>query len=368
MPQERLSAVRSEESLRHWMQHLLPQAGACAQVAAWCLVRALLLDFTTNLSQLGRQAGRETTAKIARQFFARWLDRPHWEPDTIYAHLNRRVRRVLARRGCTAVLLDFTYLQHEWAVLQASIGWQRRALPLYRAVIRRQQGEQKGGEAALVRQACEWLAEHLPGSPSRYLLVMDRGMPSHGLIRAVSAGGWRFVFRVRGEWKITHPTFTGQLRDAAAVAGRVGPRPRWLGDVLLGRKGKGKETWSRANVVLYHGLGYQEPWFLVTSERRAARAVAIYRQRMRIECEFRDVKGPWGLDELAAWQDVAAVARFLAWVAVYEWRLASLWLAHRLEKWRPQVQLKGRLSWITITRAWFQDQIRQVALQTPLCC
>jgi hypothetical protein len=78
------------------------------------------------------------------------------------------------------------------------------------------------------------------------------------------------------------------------VAGLVGPRPRWLGAVRLGRKGKGRETWSTANVVLYHGVGHQEPWFLVTSERRAARAVAIYRQRMRSECEFRDVKGRGG--------------------------------------------------------------------------
>ena len=60
------------------------------------------------------------------------------------------------------------------------------------------------------------------------------------------------------------------------------------------------------------------------------------------------------------------MACFLAWVAVYEWRLASLWLAHRLAQWRPQVPVNGRLSWIRITREWLQDQLRQGALQTPL--
>ena len=348
------------------MRHLLPHANACAQVAAWCLVRALLIQFTTNLSQLGRQAERATSAKVARQFFDRWLARSHWEPETIYAHLPRRVRRVLGRRGCLAILMDFTYLQNEWAVLQASVDWQCRALPLYRAVLRRQQGPEKGGESALVYQACQWLHEHLPGPPSRYVLVMDRGMPSHRLIRKVTAAGWRFVFRVRDEWKIAHATYTGALRDAVAVEGLVGPRPRLLPDARLGQKGKGKDTWSRANVVLYHGIGHKEPWLLVTSEARAARTVAIYRQRMRIECAFRDVKGPWGLDALAAWEDVHDVARFLAWVAVYEWRLAYVWLFHRLQQWRPQVQLKGKLSWITITREWFQHQIRRAALQSPL--
>ena len=66
---------------------------------------------------------------------------------------------------------------------------------------------------------------------------------------------------------------------------------------------------------------------------------------MRIECEFRDLKGPWGLDELAGWQDAARVTRFLGRRPVLnEWWLAWLW-QHQLERWRPQFQLRGRLSW-----------------------
>jgi hypothetical protein len=349
------------------MAHLLPEAGECAQVAAWHLVRALLCGYTTCLAQLARQAERGPGAKVTRQFFARWLDRSHWEPEVIYAHLNRLARRLLPRARWCALLLDFTYLQHDWAVLQVSVVWQQRALPLYRAVIPRQQGEEKGGDAALVREACRWLQAHLPPPLSRYVLVMDRGIPSHAHIRHCSQAGFRFVFRLREEWKITHPVFTGQLREALSRAELVGVRPRLLRDVLLGRKGKGRDTWSRAHVVLFHGSGHQEPWFLATTEARAARAVAIYRQRMRIEAEFRDLKGPFGLDELAAWQDAERLARFLAWVAVYEWWLAFLWLVHRLQEWRPQVEVRGRLSWITITRAWLQHQMRLIALQVLDC-
>src|SRR5205823_1178964 len=146
--------------------------------------------------------------------------------------------------------------------------------------------------------------------------------------------GWRFVLRVTRRWKVSHPAYTGELAEAPPVAGLVGPRPRRLAGAVFGRRGKGADEWSEADLILYHGAGREEPWYLVTTETQAARAVAIYRERMKIECEFRDVKGPFGLDVLARWEQRERVARFLALVAVYEWRLAYLWLRHQLRRLR----------------------------------
>src|ERR1051326_1819651 len=119
-----------------WMQQLLPQAGACAHTAGASLLRALLVGFTTHLTQRARQADRATNVKGSRQFLARWLSRPHFDPETIYAGLNRRARRLLARKGEVTVLIDFTDLKKTWNVLQASLPFQGRAIPLYRAVTR----------------------------------------------------------------------------------------------------------------------------------------------------------------------------------------------------------------------------------------
>jgi Transposase DDE domain len=196
------------------------------------------------------------------------------------------------------------------------------------------------------------------------VLVLDRGFPSHALVRALTRSGGRFVLRVRGEWKLTHPQSTGQLRELYASA-PAAPPLRWFGQGVLGQRGKGAASWSQAHVVGYLGVGHQEPWFLLTTARRAAAAVALDRQRMRIECEFRDLKGPLGLDELSRWQDRERVARYLLWVAVYEWRLAHLWVAQQLEGWRPRIQLKGQLSWIRVTREWLKQQWRAPAGPTP---
>ena len=351
----------SRSNLRRWIGDLLPGAGRCAHHAAAELVRSLLVGFTTQLAQLARQHGDGGAggAKGRYQYFARWLQRPHWQPETLYAGLNRQARRWLVRRRQLPLLMDLTDLAETWSVLQVSFPWEGRALPLYRAMVHHTDPEVE--RRALVQAALSFLEQHLPGARARYVLVADRGFPGHWLIRALRDAGWRFVLRVTRRWKVAHPAYTGELAAAPAVADLVGPRPRRLAGAVFGRRGKGADEWSEADLVLYHGEGREEPWYLVTTERSAAGAVAIYRERMRIECEFRDLKGPFGLDTLARWQHRARVARFLALVAVYEWRLAHLWVRHRLRQWRPAFTKYGPLSWIRLTREWIQLQIRTAA-------
>jgi hypothetical protein len=321
----------------------------------------MLAGFTTQLAQLARQAAGEgeRATKGRYHYFARWLRRPHWEPETLYAGLCRHARRQLARRRQWPLLLDLTELGETWSVLQVSFPFERRALPLYRAVVQHTDPEVKRRE--LVRNALSFLQAQLPGPRSRYVLVADRGFPGHWLIKELQASGWRFVLRVSRRWKISHAEYSGELSAAPRVAGLVGPRPRRLAAATFGRRNKGADEWSEGALILYHGPGREEPWYLVTSETQAARAVALYRERMRIECEFRDVKGPFGLDGLQSWQHRERVARFLALVAVYEWRLAWLWVRHRLRRFRSSFTKYGPLSWIRLTREWIQDQLREAA-------
>jgi hypothetical protein len=314
------------------------------------MLAALMQGFTCNLCQIARQLSRAGSASIRRQFLARWLQEPAWDPEVIYAGLNRRARRLLAGTWQVALLVDSTFLGNEWAVLQVSVGWQRRALPLYRGVLYRCQT----GQSALVKAALCWLAEQLPGPRSRYVLVMDRGFPSHALITWLAGQRWNFVLRVSAKWKMTHPCFTGLLRQAHERADLVGPTPRHFAHVMLGRLHKGPDEVSWANLVTYSGEGCAEPWLLVTNLQQADPVVALYRQRMQIEQEFRDLKGPLGLDRLASWHSRERVARFLAWVALYEWWLAHLWEVHRLADWGKALVVHGSLSWIRITREWLR--------------
>lgn len=363
--------MRSPGNLRAWLTQLLPHHSRCAREAHRQLLQALLLGFTANLCQLARQLPRSTAAKEKRPFLARWLGTSQIDPEQVYTALTVYTRRVLRaqlrERRPVVLLIDFTFLAKRWAVLQVSIRWQGRALPLYRSVSRWKDPEV--GQTEQLEQACKWLKQHLPGKQARYILLLDRGFPSHGLIRFWQAQGWRFMVRADNRWKLTHPEYTGSLK-AAGAAGRVTETPRGLPDVELGRKRKGLKSrihWSVAHVVFFQGPECQEPWYLLTSETDPEQAVAPYRERMQIEGEFRDLKGPGGLEELAEWEDVDRIGRFLAWVAVYEWRLAYLWLAHRLSEWGQRWVVKGKLSWMSITRAWIWAQIHARAGKALAC-
>ena len=357
--------MRFPGNLRDFVGHLLPSAGKCGQEAAAALVRGMLGGYTTPLAQIARQAlpkeqaENESAVKLRYQYFSRWLNHPKWDPARLYAGLNRKARRWLAHRRHVPLLMDITDLGEQWSVLQVSFPFEGRALPLYRSVVHHTAPEKHRRE--LVEEALSLLREHLPGPHSRYVLVADRGFPGHWLVKALQRAGWRFVLRVTARWSVTHAEYTGELAEAPSVAGLVGPQPRHLARALFGRKGKGADEWSQADLVLYHGEGRKEPWYLVTSEGRATRAVAIYRERMKIECEFRDVKGPFGLDTLQRWEQRERVARFLAMVAVYEWRLAVLWVRHRIGRYQQALCKYGKLSWIRLTREWIQLQIRSAA-------
>jgi hypothetical protein len=244
------------------------------------------------------------------------------------------------------------------------VPWQGRALPLYREVYP-YRGVGRDQVSALSR-ALTWMQEQLPGPRSRYVLVMDRGFPSNPLVETLKSRGWRFVLRVKSNWHMEHRAHTGQMRQAI-LWGLTRSTPHLHRNVLLGAQSQAKSRRSRANVVFFHGVAHQEPWFLVTSEGRAATAVSLYRQRMKIEEEFRDLKGPLGLDRLARWLDRDRVARFLAWLAVYEWWLAYLWEEHHLEQQAMRWQIKGTLSWMRVTREWVQRQIRLATGRAPAC-
>ena len=356
--------MRSHRTLTHWTQQLLPQASGCAQAAGRDLLLALLLGFTTNLAQLARQTDRPGTAKSQRQRFARWLADPAWEPERVYVGLNRLTRRLLRRGPQVLLLLDTTHLQDRWVVLQISLPWQGRALPLYRLVYPYAGPERDQPRA--VAAALHWLARQLPGPRQRYVLVADRGFPSTEWVRTLQERGWRFVLRVKGNWRMACTAYTGQMRAAPPQ----GAAPSYYPEAVLGWRDprlRGRDPRGRAAVVHYWDPAHQEPWFLVTTEGSAARAVGIYRQRMQIEQEFRDLKGPYGLDRLARWDDVARVARFLAWMAVYEWRLAYFWLFERLHLWEPELRVHGKLSWIRTTREWIARQVRQFGRAAPVC-
>ena len=201
------------------------------------------------------------------------------------------------------------------------------------------------------------------------MLVADRGFPSTEWVRTLQTSGWRFVLRVKSNWRMECPAYTGQMRQAPRDdVGNLGSR--WYAEAVLGWRDprlRGPDPRGRAHVVHYADPACQEPWYLVTTEPSVVAAVQLYRQRMQIEQEFRDLKGPRGLEDLQTWQDAGRLASFLAWLAVYEWRLAYFWLFEHLEHQVTAYQLYGKLGWMRLAREWVARQVRLLGRAAPAC-
>ena len=288
--------MRSPQRLYPWVQLLIPHASPCHQRTAWDLLRALLAGFTTHLTQLARQTDRPGRTKSARQRFSRFLQRGP-EPTVLYARLTRQARRVLLAEPTARLIIDATCLADGWVVLQIAVAWQRRALPLYRTVYPYAGAERN--QPLAVAAALRFLRRMLPGPRRRYLLLFDRGFGSATLVAQLRQAGFRYVLRVKGNTRVTHPTHDGQLR--AAPPPPVDTPALWVEAAVGWLRPGARDRRVRTHVVRYQGAACQEPWYLLTSEPSATRAVAYYRQRMQIEQEFRDLKGVWGLDQLARW-------------------------------------------------------------------
>lgn len=358
--------MRPHQSITTWLFALLPQGTAAAREAARHLLQALLGESSCKLCDLARCLERNECARSNRQYLFRWLNRRAWDPPQIYAALMPLVHALTRPWKCVPVILDYSYLSDAYVLLQCSLPFQGRALPLLRLVRPGMGGT--GGLSAMLDEALLWLEKHLPGARERYVLVGDRGFPSHLLLKRLQESGWRYVFRIDTTWRMEHPEFTGILGTALGQQLRPGMRSRWFAAARFGRPDQGKSGWCRSHVVWCWDGAHKEPWLLITSEGDVRTARQIYRKRAGIECEFRDIKEGrktepgvnkrakvgTGVSWLMKWGSADRVARLLVWVAVREWRLACIWGVRQLSQWRSAVEIGGRLSWFSITRAWLR--------------
>lgn len=117
-------------------------------------------------------------------------------------------------------------------------------------------------------------------------VLADRGFADCELFEFLGHLGFDYVIRLRGNFLVT--SAGGEKRKASDWVG-AGGRARTLRDATV----TDARQWRAATVACVQDRDMEEPWCLVASERRGARAmVALYARRWGIEASFRDVKNP----------------------------------------------------------------------------
>lgn len=227
-------------------------------------------------------------------------------------------------------------------VLRASLSVTGRSIVLYEEC----HPKKKENNNVVHQQFLKKLKAVLPPC-SMPVIVSDAGFRAPWFI-AVRELGWDFVGRLRNKNRVCMAgTETWQL--SSLFFEQATGKPSHLGHGLLTEKeqipthfvlykGKSKQRHKRnlnkkisaSSKSKRHAKAGKEPWLLVTSLSQAQHnpnhIVNIYRQRMRIEENFRDTKCPhYGLglknsltrtpERMAILLLIAAIATFAAWLA-----------------------------------------------------
>lgn len=244
------------------------------------------------------------------------------------------------------------WLQIDWScinsmtnlyVLRASVSMSGRSMVIYEKCYTKRQENNHATHKAFLNTLRD---EILPASV-KPIIVTDAGFRALWFAYILSMG-WDFVGRLRSrnlvlmedatEWQLSKTFFaratgspqdigSGLLTEDGKVPARfILYRKRQNGDNLLTRKKKRRSS----QMDKRYSNGAREPWLLVTSlpdaPGLAKHTVSIYRQRMRIEENFRDTKCPYyglglkkSLTRTTGRMDVllliAAIATFAAWLA-----------------------------------------------------
>jgi len=179
------------------------------------------------------------------------------------------------------------------------------------------------------------------------VIVTDAGFRAPWFI-AVRQMGWHFVGRLRNKnlllmedtevWKLSSLFFEHAKGKPDYLGQGLLTKDKKVPVHLVGYKGKSKNRHKRnlnkkisaSSKSKRHSAAAKEPWVLVTSlpqtQDNPNYIVTIYRQRMRIEENFRDTKCPhYGLglkgsltrtsERMAILLLIAAIATFAAWLA-----------------------------------------------------
>lgn len=211
------------------------------------------------------------------------------------------------------LLVDETKLHDRIGVMLVGLAWQGRCLPLaWRAYRANSATEYPAeGQVGMIRRLLEQVQAGI-GDDRSVLVLADRGIGcSPALCRVVEALHWRYLFRVTCQTKIV--TADGDY----TIAQQVQPGEVWMqsGQVF---KQRGRIP---AHARALWGIGYDEPWALMTNDERLTGHE--YARRNWQEQSFRDLKSGgwhWGDSRLRSPHHVANLLILLA--IAYTWIVA----------------------------------------------
>lgn len=261
---------------------------------------------------IARQVSCGEQVESTARRFRRWLDNRSLQLDAFFREWSQWVVSGVDSAQVTLVV-DETKLDDRIGVMMVGLAWEGRCLPLawrtYTA--NRQAAYPLEGQVKMIEGLLQQVKAGI-GASRTVLVLADRGIGcSPALCQAVAALGWHYLFRVTCQTKVVTPV------SDYTIAQQVQPGEIWAqSGTVFKRRGR-----IPAHARALWGLGYAEPWALVTNDPQLTGHEYAYRNWQ--EQSFRDLKSAgwhWGDSHLRSPHHVANLLVLLA--IAYTWMIA----------------------------------------------
>ena len=265
--------------------------------------------------------GHPAKAVSVETKFRRWLRNRRVTPEGLWREVTPHCLASWAGHDLTLVFDGTPHGKH-WTVLTIGAVAGDRVLPLA-GIVKPQQTPWAESTAEAIRPACTRIAAAVPDGV-RVTFLADQGLTGPDLIDLCQALGWHYTLRVNAR---ATPTMRVRMRDGRerAIADLLPtPSRRTSRRVVLEAAIYRGAGWRWGWLTIYWGRNYPEPWVLLSDRPGGSARVRAYKQRVRIEATFQDLKRRgWDL-EASHLRQADRIERLL--VALY----LTYWWMHAL--------------------------------------
>lgn len=279
--------------LLHFVQSLLPGMRLTRQRNLVWLILGIVQtrDAHLTVSEIARAIPTHSAHwhKLKRMW--RFLSNMKWTPSDHFPDLFAFVLARFRVNGRVPIIIDQSTIGGRWEVLWASLPFRGRALPIcfrvfrYADIRRQPDSSQTQFEHQFIREVVQLVPPSL--AP---LLLLDRGYARVSLVRLLQSLAVDYVIRTKADTWVYDPTgYVGLLRAVKVRRGQL----LWWPKVRYHQR-----EHFPTNVVITLNAVAEEPWYLLTSLKRASQAVFWYERRFRCEELFRDLKDQLQLETI----------------------------------------------------------------------
>ena len=251
-----------------------------AETCAW-MVTGVLLTTSSNMTDwIPKVSSKALFSQSTERRFNRWLENPAIDMVGVYGP---QIVRSLKSWGeeRLVIALDTSMLFEKFCLIQLSILYRNRAVPLAWRVIEHESSQVSFGEIAPLLGVAQGILE--AANISNVLLLADRGFADTNLMRCLRKMKWHYRIRIKSNFKMYGPE-KELISKIGAVVLQENEAKFYQGVYLT------EEQYGPVHIAFAKPENVKDCWQVVSNEPSSITTFEEYSWRFQIEEGFKDTK------------------------------------------------------------------------------